>query len=73
MEVGKLLMILGILCLGIGILLTFNISIPFLGKLPGDISYKGDHFQFYFPVTTSVILSVLISILLYLFSIGNSR
>jgi hypothetical protein len=68
MEIGKLLIVIGIICLTIGLLLTFKISIPFFGKLPGDFSFKGDNFRFYFPLTTSIILSVILSLLFYLFS-----
>jgi len=68
MEIGKVLMVIGTVILIIGILLTFSDKLPFhLGKLPGDIIYKKDGFAFYFPITTSVIISIIISLLLYLF------
>lgn len=60
---GKMLILLGVVLLGVGMLLTFFDKIPFLGKLPGDIHIKRENFQFYFPITTSVIISVLLSLI----------
>ena len=63
---GKLLIILGIIITVIGLLITFAGRIPFPGKLPGDIMIHKKNFTFYFPLATSIILSVLISLVLYL-------
>jgi hypothetical protein len=49
------------------LLLFRNTGIPFLGKLPGDIIIQRKNFTFYFPVMTSMILSILLSIILYFF------
>jgi hypothetical protein len=49
-----------------GLVLLFMPKIPFLGKLPGDIHLKRENFTFYFPLTTSIILSLLLSLILYL-------
>lgn len=68
---GKILIFLGIIMAAIGLLFVFKIPIPFIGRLPGDISIKGENYQFYFPLTTSIIVSIIISILLYLFSSKN--
>lgn len=65
---GRSLMIFGIVILVIGALFTFGGKIPFLGKLPGDISIKKDNFSFYFPITTSIIISIILSLLFMLFS-----
>lgn len=65
---GKVLVILGIALIVIGLLVTYKVRIPFLGKLPGDIFVQGEHFQIYFPIVTSIILSIVLSLLLYLFS-----
>lgn len=62
---GRTLIVIGIIILIIGLVLTFAPRIPFLGKLPGDIFYKKDNFTFYFPITTSIIISVILSIVLY--------
>jgi hypothetical protein len=63
---GKLLIILGIVLVALGLMLIFKVPIP-LGRLPGDIAIKGEHFQFYFPIMTCIILSIIISLLYYLF------
>jgi hypothetical protein len=65
---GKMLVLVGGLVVLVGIVLMFSDKIPYLGKLPGDISIKRDNFQFYFPLTTSIILSVLVSVILWIFS-----
>ncbi|MCE5317578.1 MAG: DUF2905 domain-containing protein [Parachlamydia sp.] len=62
----RLLIIAGLILTGIGLLLYFKGSIPYLGKLPGDITIKGEHFHFYFPLTTSLLISLVLSIVLYL-------
>ena len=64
-SIGKLLIIGGIVMLAAGLLLSFRDKIPLLGKLPGDIIWKGKNFTFYFPVVTSILLSIIISIILY--------
>ena len=66
-QLGKLLIFGGILLAVIGLFFLFGDKIPFLGKLPGDIYIKKKNFTFYFPVVTSIILSLLISFILYLF------
>lgn len=67
-EIGKVIIIFGIVLIGVGILLTFFDKIPFLGKLPGDIYLQQKNFTFYFPVTTSIILSIVLSLILWLWS-----
>jgi hypothetical protein len=68
MELGKVLMVWGAVILLIGFLLTFSDKPPFhLGRLPGDIVYKKEGFSFYFPLTTSILISVVLSLLFYLF------
>lgn len=65
-PLAKLIMLLGIILVAIGFILYFFKGIPFLGKLPGDIHIERKNFSFYFPITTSILLSVIISLLLYL-------
>lgn len=65
---GKILIVFGIAIVGLGVLMLFGDRIPFLGKLPGDIHVKRDNFQFYFPLTTSLILSVVFSLTMWLIS-----
>jgi len=66
--IGKLLVLVGLVSVLLGVVLMFFDKIPFLGKLPGDISIKRDNFQFFFPITTSIVLSVLISLILWIIS-----
>lgn len=61
---GKFFIIFGIIFLIIGILLLISTKIPFLGKLPGDILIKRDNFTFYFPLATSILLSIIITIII---------
>ncbi|MGA9364668.1 MAG: DUF2905 domain-containing protein [Bacteroidota bacterium] len=68
MPVGKMLIVLGAVLVGVGLLVTFFDKIPFLGKLPGDIHIKRENFQFYFPIASSVVLSLLLTIILWIFS-----
>ncbi len=51
-----------------GLFMTYGPRIPYLGRLPGDIYYKKDTFVFYFPLATSIVISVIISLVLYLLS-----
>lgn len=64
---GKSLILLGLVIAALGAVLTFAGKIPWLGRLPGDIYIKRENFSFYFPLATSIILSVLLSLLLWLF------
>jgi hypothetical protein len=66
-QFGKLLIIGGIILVIAGILFFFADKIPFIGKLPGDIVIKKKNFTFYFPIVTSIILSIIISLILYFF------
>lgn len=65
-DLGKLLIVLGVVLLVAGILLTLfgRANLP-LGRLPGDIVYRGKNTTFYFPLATSLLLSVLLSLVLY--------
>ena len=66
-ETGKLLMAVGIVLLGAGALLALGGRLPFrLGRLPGDIAYQGRNGSFYFPVVTCILLSVVMSLLLWI-------
>jgi predicted phosphohydrolase len=64
---GKLLIIVGFVCILLGVLITYSPKLPFLGKLPGDITIDKGNFKFYFPLGTSILLSILISLLIYLY------
>jgi uncharacterized protein HemY len=64
---GKILIITGLAIAGVGVLLVLTTKVPWLGKLPGDILIKKDNVRFYFPITTCVIISIILTFLFYLF------
>ncbi len=67
-ELGRTLLVLGALLVFIGALLYFGGKLPLrLGRLPGDIVYRGEHTTFYFPIVTCLILSLGLSVLFWLF------
>ena len=66
-DMGKTLIILGILLIGVGLLFFFGGKLPWLGKLPGDIRIERENFSFYFPLGTCLLISVLVSFLFWLF------
>jgi hypothetical protein len=71
-DFGKLLVVLGAMVVVAGLVLMFvgRTNLP-IGRLPGDIVYRGKHTTFYFPVMTSLLLSVALSLVLYV--IGKLR
>ncbi len=71
-SLGKILILLGLFTTLVGILFYFSPHLPFLkffGRLPGDISVKRENFHFYFPVTTSILLSLLLTLFFFLLSL----
>ena len=68
-QLGNVLIVAGVILLVLGILMTAGGNLSWLGKLPGDIRITRPGFSFYFPITTSVILSIVISLMLSLFRI----
>jgi len=65
---GKGLMIVGGVLLVVGAILVFFQKIPFLGKLPGDIHIKKEHYEVYIPLATSLLLSAVVSLIFWLIS-----
>jgi hypothetical protein len=65
---GKLLMLVGGLLVIIGALLILAERIPWLGRLPGDIYIQRPHFTFFFPLTTSILISVILTLVFYFLS-----
>jgi len=63
---GKLLVIVGLVVTAMGILLWTGIGRGWLGRLPGDIQYTRGNFSFYFPVVTCLLVSVLLTLILWL-------
>ena len=72
-TLGKMLLVAGLACTAIGALMMFSDKIPFIGKLPGDINIKKDNFQLYVPITTSIILSILLSLVMWVISFLNKK
>jgi hypothetical protein len=71
-SIGKLLLIFGgvLFLLGLIVLLAGRLNLP-LGRLPGDVVFRGKNSVFYFPLATSIVLSILLSLIFYL--IGRFR
>lgn len=62
-----MIVVLGLVLVGVGLLLTVVGKVPFIGRLPGDILIRRGNFTFYFPLATSILLSVILSLLFLLF------
>lgn len=65
-SIGRFLIIIGILCAVIGGILLLSPRIPWLGKLPGDILIQKKNFTFYFPIATSIVLSIILTLIVWL-------
>jgi len=65
-QFGKIFLIIGVVITGVGLLMMIGGKIPWIGKLPGDFFFKGDKFTFYFPLTTSILVSVVLTLILWL-------
>jgi hypothetical protein len=64
---GKFLLVCGLILAGIGLLFMLAGRIGWIGKLPGDIMIKRENVTFYFPLVTCIIISVVLSLLFWLF------
>jgi hypothetical protein len=71
-DLGKLLLVLGgvIILIGAALLLAGRFNLP-LGRLPGDIVYRGKNSVFYFPIVTCLVISVVLSLIFWLLGRGN--
>jgi len=65
-SLGRMLIILGIVIVAVGVLLLLAQKIPYIGRLPGDIYVKKDSFTFYFPLTTCIIVSLLLTLIFWI-------
>jgi hypothetical protein len=65
-DIGKFLILLGLIIAAIGGLLLFSEKIPWIGRLPGDIMIQRRNFTFYFPLVTSILLSVILTLIFWL-------
>jgi len=66
-DLGKVLIIFGIVVAGIGVLLLVGDKLPWIGRLPGDIMIKREKFTFYFPIVTCIIISIILTLLFSIF------
>ena len=65
-DIGKTLIALGLLIALAGVVLTLAGRVPWLGRLPGDIHVQRGNWSFYFPLATSLVVSIAVSLVLYL-------
>ena len=65
-DLGRTLMLLGGILLVVGALLSFTGRLPWVGRLPGDVSIERENFRFYFPLATSIVISIILSLLAWL-------
>lgn len=68
---GKILIIVGLVLVLLGLVIHFAPKLPWLGKLPGDIVIDRGNFKMFIPITTSILLSLLVSLILYLVNKGK--
>lgn len=66
-PIGRFLIVCGLVLVGAGLVLTLSDRIPWLGRLPGDISIRRDHFTFHFPLATCILVSIILSVVLWIF------
>ncbi|MDD5662327.1 MAG: DUF2905 domain-containing protein [Candidatus Omnitrophica bacterium] len=67
-DIARALIIFGAILIAVGIFLFFMQKIPLIGRLPGDIYIQRKNFSFYFPLATCILISIILSLLFYLFS-----
>lgn len=64
--IGKFLILLGLIVAAVGALLLFSGKIPWIGRLPGDIMIQRRNFTFYFPLATSILLSLILTLIFWI-------
>lgn len=65
-DIGKILIIFGVVSIIIGGILLLSGKVPWIGRLPGDILVQKKNFTFYFPLATSILLSILLTLIFWL-------
>jgi membrane protein implicated in regulation of membrane protease activity len=66
-DLGRMLMIAGGVLLVLGVIFTLGGRLPWLGRLPGDIAIERENFRFYFPLATSIVISIILTLIAALF------
>jgi len=64
-DFGKILIILGLVIAIVGVLIVMGGKVPWIGRLPGDFTFRGERFTFYFPLATSILISVVLTLLFW--------
>jgi hypothetical protein len=69
-EIGKTLLVIGAVLVGLGVLLFSGAKLPYrIGRLPGDIVIQGRNGSFYFPIVTCIIVSLLFTLLMWILNL----
>lgn len=68
MDTGRLLIVVGVVTAAIGVVMTLAGRVPLLGRLPGDLTVRGDGWTFYAPIATSILVSIVLTAALSLFA-----
>jgi len=66
-DIGRMLIIAGIALAAVGLLVMFSGRLPFIGRLPGDITIRGKGWSFHFPIVTGLIISLILTLVLNIF------
>jgi len=69
-DLGKFLVVIGLALAAIGVLLWSGFGRGWLGRLPGDVHYSRDNFSFHFPIVSCLLVSAILTLLLWLFRRG---
>ncbi len=65
-EIAKVLIVIGAVLIAAGLVILVFLRLPFVGRLPGDILIKKENYTLYFPLATSIVISIIISLILYI-------
>ena len=66
-SLGKVLILVGLLLVVLGVIFSLGPKIPWVGQLPGDITFRRGNFTVYFPLATCLVISVILTLVLYIF------
>jgi hypothetical protein len=66
-DLGRLLVVMGVILVLVGAVFLLAPKLPWLGKLPGDLSYQRGNFSLYFPLGTCIVISIILTLIMYLF------
>jgi uncharacterized protein HemY len=64
-EMAKVMIVIGSVLVAVGLVILVFPRLPFVGRLPGDILIKKENYTLYFPLATSIVISIIISLILY--------